>query len=608
MKAVWSFFFIIVIGLLIPMGSAAPGDILWQQVLGGSDGEEWGYSLDSVSDGGILVSGSASSTDANISGLQENGDLWLVRLDPNGNPLWNRAYGGNGSDYSFSIKATPDGGSVIVGTTGSSDGNIAGYHGNGDLWVIRLSPNGDRIWNRVYGGNMTDEGGDILVTPDGGYMVIGYTMSNDGDPVGHHGGGDLWMLRLDQNGSILWQKILGGSMRESGSSIVSTSDGGYAMTGNTYSADGDVTSNHGSSDLWVVKTDGNGSVLWQKSYGGSKLDWGHSITEMTNGDLMVAGVTASSDGDVHLNHGVGDVWVLRLSSAGDLLWEKTYGGNFSDNVWKMEPSPIGGAYLVGETFSVDGDISGNHGDADLWVAEIDANGALLWNRTLGGSMYESGSWVHLMPDGNLVVTGTTRSSDGDIPGAPGEGDLWVAKIDAKINATLPITKPIPITPVLNHTIPEVVNLSLPTENATTILVPTPVPGNLSEILVPPTNITPKEEGNVTIPEVAIPNSSSDNLTSGGNETAPLLVSPNATAGSDMIVAIPGVNLTPGDPDGDGRYEDLNANGKIDLQDPTIFFTNIDWIKEHEPVYPFDFNGNGVIEFGDISTIFEEASG
>lgn len=607
MKLIWSVFFIFALALLIPAGLAAPGDIIWQQILGGPGGEEWGYSLDEAPGGDLLVTGSAFSEDTNITGFHGNGDLWLEKLDPNGNPLWNRAYGGNGSDYSFSIKATPDGGSVIVGTTGSNNGDISGYHGNGDLWVLRLSPKGDPVWSRVYGGNMTDEGGDILLTSDGGYLVIGYTMSNDGDPIGHHGGGDLWMLRLDSNGSIIWQKAFGGSKRESGSSIVRTSDGGYAMTGNTYSADGDVTSNHGSSDLWVVKTDVNGSLLWQKTYGGSKLDWGHSIAELANGDLIVAGVTASSDGDVSVNHGAGDIWVLRLSSTGVLIWEKTYGGSFSDNVWKIEPSPHGGAYLVGETFSVDGDISGNHGDADLWVAEIDANGSLIWNRTLGGSLYESGAWVRLMSDGNLVVAGNTRSNDGDIQNSKGEGDLWVAKIDARINATLPITQPVPIGVNLSHTVPEISSASLPSNNITEVPSPALISNNTTTNKVSP-------GGNQTLVnnETHPVNSSTlvpaDNVTAGKNSTSPIPVSNSSSVNLSVPIAIPGFNATPGDPDGDGRYEDLNGNGKTDLQDPPIFFTNIDWIKDHEPTRAFDFNGNGAIDFGDISALFEEASG
>jgi hypothetical protein len=530
--------------------SADPGDIIWQQTLGGPAGEEWAYSLDTTADGGLLVTGIAYSQDANVSGAHGNGDLWVVRLSPSGEMLWNRAFGGNESDYGLSVKSTADGGSIIIGTTGSNTGDITGYHGNGDLWLLKLSAEGNLLWQKVYGGNRTDEGGDILQTADGGYILTGYTMSDDGDASGHRGGGDLWMLRLDKNGIILWQKVFGGSKRESGSSIIRTSDGGYAMTGNSYSSDGDVTSSHGSSDLWVVKTDDQGNLLWQKTFGGSKLDWGHSLAELPGGDLVVAGVTASSDGDVSLNHGAGDIWVLRLSADGQKIWEKTFGGSFSDNVWKIEASPSGGVYLAGETFSVDGDFTGNHGDADLWISEVDGNGTLLWYRMLGGQYYESGSWLKLMPDGNLTACGTTRSSDGDVAGSRGEGDFWIVKAKtggAHLPASTPAQNVTPAGPVADKGV----------------------------------NATPRESLNAT---------------------------PSAVPSPPSLTAIPGQNLTPNDPDGDGKYEDLNGNGKTDLQDSSVFFSSYDWILAHYPPLVCDFNGNGGLDFGDINALFEEASG
>ncbi|HWQ64922.1 MAG TPA: hypothetical protein VN429_10940 [Methanospirillum sp.] len=603
MKQVFTGLFICGFLLLIQIVSAVPGDIIWQQTLGGQAGEEWGYSVDTTSDNGMIITGIAYSEDANISGAKGQGDLWVVRLGPDGKPLWNHAYGGNGSDYGLSVKTIPDGSFIIVGTTGSTNGDVSGYHDNGDLWVIKLSSSGEPVWKHVYGGNMTDEGGDIIQTPDGGYMLVGYTMSNDGDVTGHHGGGDLWMLHLNQTGSIVWQKTFGGSKRDSGSSIIRTSDGGYAMTGNTYSSDGDVTSNHGSSDLWVMKTDANGTLLWQKSYGGSKLDWGHSLIELPGGDLLVAGVTASSDGDVHLNHGAGDIWVLRLSSQGNLIWEKTYGGNFSDNVWKIEPSPRGGAFLVGETFSVDGDILGNHGDADLWTSEIDGNGTILWQRTLGGSNYDSGSWGRLMQDGNLSVVGTTRSSDGDVRGIIGNGDLWAVKISTgNVSTNEPVqtasvntsnvsagngTVPLIATNVTQPPLPQLVNNTTSTSvlNVTTSPVIPSVPVNSSEnktLVIPPTVI----------------NQTPGNATANTNQT---------NTSNSTLVAIPGFVQIPGDPNHDGKYEDLNGNGKIDLQDPPILFNNFDWIKANLPNQAFDFNGNGVLDYGDITALFEEAS-
>ena len=263
-------------------------------------------------------------------------------------------------------------------------------------------------------GSQLEEGGDILQTNDGGYIFTGYTMSDDGDVTGNHGGGDMWVVRLDTSGNILWQKCYGGTGRDSGSSIIELRDGNFSVCGNTYSSDGDSTENKGSSDLWLIKIDQAGKLLWQKSFGGSNLDWGHAVTESVNGDIYAAGVTASSDGDVSGSHGAGDVWIVRLSSDGTKIWAKTYGGSFSDNVWIVEPSPRGGVFFIGESYSVNDDVSGNHGDSDIWVGEVEQNGSLLWQKCYGGSSYESGSWLKLLKDGNLTITGTTRSNDGDI--------------------------------------------------------------------------------------------------------------------------------------------------------------------------------------------------
>lgn len=608
MKLIWSGFSMILLALLVPAGCAAPGDILWQHVLGGPADEEWGYSVDITPDGGILATGSAYSEDLNITNVRGGGDLWVVRLDKDGQILWDRAYGGNQSDHGLSIKATADGGGIIVGTTGSQNGDITRSYGNGDLWVVRISPEGEMLWNQVFGGNMTDEGGDVLLTPDGGYLVIGYTLSDDGDPVGHRGKGDLWMFTLDANGSMVWQKTYGGSERDGGSSGVQTSDGGYAITGNTYSTDGDVTENKGGSDLWVLKTDLNGTLLWQRSYGGSKLDWGHAITELPGGDLIIAGVTSSADGDVSQIHGAADVWILRLNPQGDVIWEKTFGGSYGDNVWKIEPSPRGGIYVVGESASVDGDLSENHGDMDLWIAEIADDGTLLWSRTLGGSQYESGSWLALH-DEDLILTGLTYSPDGDVQGYRGGGDFWLMKVNGHFNATLPITGPVPDGVSLPAPSTEIVSLVISENTSVPSHQAIPLEDNLTA-LVPgpdiPTSPASASEASVTANETV---NVSDIIPSDQVPPSPDISEINTTSALNLsVLVIPGNSLPPGDLNNDGLYEDLNGNGKVDLQDPTIFFTNIDWIKEHQPVSAFDYNKNGGIDMGDIMVLFEEVSG
>lgn len=492
---------------------AVPGDILKNQAFGLPEGPEWGYGLDTSADGNTTVCGVAYPDDSVDLGYLGNGDVWVIRFDANGTVLWEKLYGGNETDYALSVRNLPDGGAALIGTTGSYNGDVSNYHGNGDMWVLNLGPDGNIRWELALGENQTDEGSDLVVLPDGNIVVCGYTMSSRN--------GDLWMIRLDPSGNIVWQRAYGGNGRDSGTSITKTSDNGIAVCGNTNSTDSPDRVNQTSNDVWILKTSLNGTPLWEKSYGGSALDWGHSIVELSSGDLMVAAVTASGDGNVSMNHGAGDIWIMRLTPDGSLVWEKSFGGSFSDNVWKLEPSSSGGAYFVGDSYSMDGNFTGNHGESDLLIGEIDGDGTLLWHRQIGGSLVDRGSWVKKTHNNSLMITGMTASSDGDLSGNHTSGDLWVLEVQAN----------------------------------------------------------GKEE--------------------------PVLPESNQSAAQLLMIPLNGDGPVPTDPDGDGRYEDMNGNGKTDLQDPTVFFQNFEWIQKQGYLYEFDFNENGSLDLGDVQALFAE---
>lgn len=511
---------------ILPMAvyGASPGDILRNQVFGLPEGAEWGYGLDTSSDGNTTVCGVAYPDPSIDLGHLGNGDAWVIRFDRNGTILWEKLFGGNETDYALSVRNLPDGGAAVIGTTGSYNGDVTGYHGNGDMWFINLGPDGNIRGDRALGGSLTDEGSDLVLMPDGGYVLCGYTMSSDGFARRQLGGGDLWLIRLDRNGTVLWQQTYGGSRRDSGTSIIQTKDNSLVVCGNTNSTDGMVSGNRTSSDVWVIKTDLNGTVIWERSFGGSGLEWGHSVIELTSGDLMVAAVTASGDGDVGKNHGAGDVWLMRITPDGTLVWKQTYGGSFSDNVWKLEPSPGGGAYLVGDSYSVDGHFTGNHGESDLLIAEVDGDGNLLWYRQIGGSSVDRGSWVKRTNTDTLMITGMTASSDGDISGDHSSGDLWILEVEG--SKVLPVSDPEP-------------------------------------------------QPAVTVPA------------------------------EPAISPLGGDGPVPTDPDGDGRYEDMNGNGVMDLQDPTVFFTHFAWLQSQGYVLTFDFNENGALDLSDVQALFTE---
>lgn len=501
---------------------AFPGDILKNIVFGLPEGPEWGYGLDTTDDGNTTICGVAYPDPSLDLEKLGNGDAWVLRLDANGTILWEKLFGGNETDYALSVRNLPDGGAAVIGTTGSYNGDVTGYHGNGDMWFLNIGPDGNIRWEVAFGGSLTDEGSDLALLPDGGYILCGYTMSSDGDVRRQLGGGDLWLIRLDSNGSIMWEKTYGGSRRDSGASVILTKDNVIVACGNTNSTDGMVSGNRTTSDVWVIKTDLNGTLLWERSFGGSALDWGHSVVELLSGDLMVAAVTSSDDGDVGKGYGASDIWLIRLTSDGTPVWSQTYGGSFSDNVWKLEPSPGGGAYLVGDSYSVDGNFTGNHGESDLLIGEVDGDGNLLWHRQVGGSSVDRGSWVKSTNTGTLMITGMTASSDGDISGDHSSGDLWILEVEGNIN----------------------------------------------------------ESGSPFVPKADHP---------GPDEP--------------VIAPLGGDGPMPTDPDGDGRYEDLNGNGVLDIQDPAVFFKYFNWLQSQGYVYEFDFNENGVLDLGDVQALF-----
>jgi len=212
-------------------------------------------------------------------------------------------------------------------------------------------------------------GPSIQLTKDGGYIFAGETNSSDGDVEGHHGNDDCWVVKLDSNGDLEWQRALGGIGSDRGWGVVQTSDEGYAMVGYAGSLDGDITGWQGYYDYWVVKLSASGVLEWQKTLGGSDEDWGRSICQTVDGGYAVVGITRSMDGDVLVNHGQ-DVWAVKLDSTGELLWQKTLGGTGAEWVNSILQTTDGGYIIAGETYSNDGDASGNHGGRDFWVVKL----------------------------------------------------------------------------------------------------------------------------------------------------------------------------------------------------------------------------------------------
>ena len=184
---------------------------------------------------------------------------------------------------------------------------------------------------------------------------------------GNHGFFDFWVVKTDGNGVLQWQKCLGGSFDDRATSVYVTGDGGCIVAGYTSSTNGDVTVMQGYDDFWVVKLNAQGNIIWQKSLGGTDLDRAFSVIETSDGSIVVAGQTYSTNGNVFGLQGGSDIWVVKLSPfGGSLIWQKCLGGNSYEDAWSIQQTADGGFIVAGGTNSTSGQVSGNQGAQDFW--------------------------------------------------------------------------------------------------------------------------------------------------------------------------------------------------------------------------------------------------
>jgi hypothetical protein len=402
--------------------------IEWQKCLGGSDADE-AYAVQQTDDGGYVVAGKTHSYDGDVSGFNDFWDFWVVKLDIKGNIEWQNCLGGDMVEIAYAIQQTDDGGYIVAGHTSSlTSGDVSGQHGtNFDSWIVKLDGIGNLVWQKCLGGSEGESANDIQKTDDGGYIVAGSSSSTDGDVSGNKGESDFWIVKLDNIGNINWEKSLGGSNRESAKSIQQTTDGGYIVAGSSSSTDGDVSENKGEYDYWVVKLDNIGNIEWQKCLGGTEDDFAKSIHQTTDGGYIIAGETNSNNGDVSGNHGGLDFWIVKLDEIGNLVWQKCLGGTDKDRANSIQQAEDGGYIVAGSTSSYDGDVSGKHNYTDFWVVKLDESGNNDWQKCLGGKSTDIAYSIQQTEDGGYIIAGQSYSNDGDVSGNHGH-DFWVVKL------------------------------------------------------------------------------------------------------------------------------------------------------------------------------------
>lgn len=426
MKIISGFLFVLFIFITRLSFSQAPV-VSFQHAYGGSSGESI-YDLQKTFDGGIIMAGSAYSDDGDLTGNHGSNDYLVIKLDADRNVQWIKNYGGSGSDYAFSIRQTADGGYIAVGGSESDDGDVTGHHDpvyQRDCWVVKLDAEGNIIWQKSLGGSGTDIGHCVQQTTDGGYIIAAETFSFDGDVSNAIGSGDYWIVKLDASGNITWNKTYGGSSYDIPYEIQQTKMGGYIISGYSNSDDQDVSGHHGTtstSDFWILKISSTGNKQWQHSFGGTGNDVSTSIVQTKDDGFLAGGSTSSVDGDVTGEHGGADVWLIKLGANGNMKWEHAYGGSKDDNAQHLEKLKDGGFIVSGNSNSKDGDVHSNHNSTDFWIFKINATGVQQWDNKYGGSDDDVAYATRVMPDGTYYTAGYTASYDEDAAGNHGETD------------------------------------------------------------------------------------------------------------------------------------------------------------------------------------------
>ncbi|MDC3309283.1 hypothetical protein OAV26_03535, partial [Crocinitomicaceae bacterium] len=399
----------------------------WEKSFGGSDFDE-AYCIDQTDDGGYIVVGHSTSNDGDLNYNYGIRDCYILKLDATGHKMWQKIFGGTGTESIQSIQQTSDGGYIAAGYSNSNDFDVIGNHGGFDFWILKLDVFGNIIWQRSLGGSFTEHAYSIKQTSDGGYIVTGDASSNDGDLTVNYYGSDFWVVKLDEFGNIIWQKSFGGSNSDYPKSVEQTMDGGYIITGITGSNDGDITLNQGFLDCWIVKLDNTGDLIWQKTIGGSNYDFAESISQTIDGGYILAGRTESTDGDINENNGQYDSWVVKLDALGNISWQKTFGGTFFDGAFSIQQVNDEGYIVVGSSSSNDGDVVGNNGGLDYWILKLDGIGNINWQKSLGGTNNEGATSVKQTIDGGFIIAGMSSSGDGNVSEYFGGNDFWIVKL------------------------------------------------------------------------------------------------------------------------------------------------------------------------------------
>jgi hypothetical protein len=328
-------------------------------------------------------------------------DLYLIKTDKDGNLEWSNAYGGAGWEYGFSVVEMEDGGYLSVGYTTSNG------MGGRDVYLVKTDGVGNLLWSKTYGGAGLDVGKGVDIAPDGGYILVGYTESFGA------GQNDVYVVKTDPDGNEEWARTFGGDQSELGMAVKALANGGYVFTGTTGSFDVD------NRDAYLVRTDAEGKEIWSKTYGNVEgflaYEIGNDVQLSPDNGYVLAGnhnTGQSSSGGELLN-----IYLLKTDENGNEVWTSSAGrGPFYDYGSALMVMPDGGYTVVGTTKS-------GSDNNDLYLVRFDESGNILWQKSFGNFASEWGSGLALSSDGGMVMVGHTNSF------GAGSFDMWLLKVN-----------------------------------------------------------------------------------------------------------------------------------------------------------------------------------
>jgi uncharacterized repeat protein (TIGR01451 family) len=418
--------------------------IVWQKPIGGSSSESADILIHSR-DSTFLMITSSFSTNGEVGGNYGATDIWVVNYNRSGTILWTRRLGSSSFEFPYDAFQKNNGQYIIGGQAGSGNNfDVSGNHGFTDMWVINLAENGNTRWAKCFGGSSFDDLKRIIPTDDGGYIIVGSTQSTDFDATGNHGLYDLLTIKIDSLGGIQWRNILGGDNDDRVIDATKAADGSIYMVAKTYSNNtGNITNYKGDGDIWVVKLNSSGVLQWQKTLGGSSDESPVRLRITNDNNLLILSTSSSNDGDVTGNHGSSDLWLTKLNTTGNIIWQKSFGGTNGEIADQIIEESDGSLVLLGAAYSNNGNLTGNFGRTDIWVVKTTVDGNLQWQKNYGGSGWDGSVQVQkkLNHTGYYIIGYTDSHNDGNVfgfhmPQNPADTlihDGWFLDLDASGN-------------------------------------------------------------------------------------------------------------------------------------------------------------------------------